>query len=368
MKFSCAKVELLKLASRAASAVDQKASMPILVNLLIVATAGKIRMSGTDLYEAVSGEAEANVKEPGSVAVPAKDFVDRIHALPAGDVTVEALANGSVVIKGQGARKYRIFGAPADQYPSLPGSDGVGGSKVAAKDLLDVLTRCEPSISEDQTRPHLNSVNLESDGAHIIARSTDGHRLVVFQSKATMDRFNCLILRKAVSKIRKLLAESDCDVTFAIHGSNAFVVFPWGYFSTKMPDAVFPDSSQVIPHSSEATALVPRAALTEATKGVSVAASDRTGGIKYGLSAGTLTIKTETPEKGDGSDEIPAEFSGKDMTFGANASYIMQAMQSLARQDGDEIHMALGGELDPIVLRTIGYEEDGLIVLMPMRL
>jgi DNA polymerase III subunit beta len=368
MKFVCSKNELVKLASRALEAVDQRASMPILVNILLNASGGKVKAVGTDLYEAVSSETSADVKEPGSVAVPARDFVDRIRALPAGDVTVEALANGSVVIKGQGARKYRIFGVPADQYPNLPESAGVEGSKVAAKDLLDVLTRCEPSISEDQTRPHLNSANLESDGERLVARSTDGHRLVVFQTKVEMGVFNCLILRKAVQKIRKLLSECSEDVAFAVHSGSVFVVFPWGYLSTKMPDAVFPDANAVIPQSAESTALVPRVALTDATKGVSVAASDRTGAIKYELSSGTLTLKTETPEKGDGSDEIPAEFSGKDLTFGVNAAYVLQAMQSLARQDDDEIHMGLGGPLDPIVLRTVGHEDEGLVVLMPMRI
>lgn len=367
MKFTCAKVELVKLASRALEAVDQKASMPILVNILLTASGGKVKAVGTDLYELVVGETEADIKEPGSVAVPARDFVERVRALPAGDVTVEAIANGSVVIKGQGARKYRIFGATADSYPALPVPPHTGAT-VPAKDLLDLLTRCEPSISEDQSRPNLNSLKLESTGTALIATSTDGHRLVRFQTALALPRFNCLILRKGVTKLRKLLSETDGEVLLALSDTNAFVVLPWGHFATKMPDAVFPDASQVIPQSYEATAHVPRAALTEATKGVSVAASDRTGGIRYGLSAGTLTIKTETPEKGDGSDEIPAEFSGKDLIFGANASYVLQAMQSLARQDGDEIHMGFGGELDPIVLRTIGHEDAGLVVLMPMRL
>jgi DNA polymerase-3 subunit beta len=120
----------------------------------------------------------------------------------------------------------------------------------------------------------------------------------------------------------------------------------------------------VIPQQSEKIVRVPRATFADALRAVSVAASERTGGVKLGLTKGTMRITTESPDTGEGFDEVPIEYSGPNMTVGFNAKYFLDVLGAL---DDDEVELGFGGELDPAVLKPVGARQF-LAVVMPMRI
>jgi DNA polymerase-3 subunit beta len=97
---------------------------------------------------------------------------------------------------------------------------------------------------------------------------------------------------------------------------------------------------------------------------VSVAASERTGGVKLSLGKATMRITSESPESGEGFDEVPVEYDGPPMTIGFNAKYFLDVLGAL---DDDEVQLGLGGELDPAVIRPVGARQF-LAVVMPMRI
>ena len=140
-------------------------------------------------------------------------------------------------------------------------------------------------------------------------------------------------------------------------------------FSVKLVDAQFPPYSQVIPRSSEKIVRAPRVAFSDAVKAVSVAASDRTGGVKLSLSTNSVRITSESPDSGDGFDEIPVEYAGPAMSIGFNAKYILDVLSVIS---DDEVSLGLSGELDPAVLvpssATLSPERQFLAVIMPMRI
>ena len=129
----------------------------------------------------------------------------------------------------------------------------------------------------------------------------------------------------------------------------------------------FPAYQQVIPQTSERTVRAPRAALVDALRAVSLAASDRTGGVKLAIESGTMRITSESPESGDGFDEVPVEYGGENMTIGFNAKYLLEVLAVL---DDEEVELLLSGELDPAVVRPASEPDDRefIGVVMPMRI
>jgi DNA polymerase-3 subunit beta len=97
---------------------------------------------------------------------------------------------------------------------------------------------------------------------------------------------------------------------------------------------------------------------------VSVAASERTGGVRLALAGKTMRITTESPESGEGFDEVPIEYSGPNMTIGFNAKYFLDVLAAL---EEDDVLLGFGGELDPAVVKPVG-ERQFLAVVMPMRI
>ena len=89
MELTLAKKDLLKLVSRMQGVAERKSTMPILSNVLLaVEGPSTLRIAATDLYLSMAGKMSADVSKGGSVAVSAKDLLDRVKMMPDGPIHV----------------------------------------------------------------------------------------------------------------------------------------------------------------------------------------------------------------------------------------------------------------------------------------
>jgi DNA polymerase-3 subunit beta len=355
--------------------------MPVLANVLIsVDSPTSVRVAATDLYLAVSGHIPAEIKQAGSIAVPARDLFDRLKMMPDGPISISVASSGTTEIRsGTSPRRYRLHGLPGDTFPPLPEPSADAATLELEVDVLSsLINRTQFSISPDETRAHLNSAFFEWDGDQTRMVTTDGHRLTKMevtvagrQASATM-----LIPLKAIAELRRLADETKSEapkdggatlVKIAQSGPNAFFTLGDTQFCVKLVDAQFPAYQQVIPQVSEKTIRAPRLALMDALRAVSLAASDRTGGVKLTLENGTMHITSESPESGDGFDEVPIDYAGASITIGFNAKYLLDALSVLSE---DEIVLLLSGELDPTIIKPAAEDPSRSFVgvVMPMRI
>ncbi|MDB4936934.1 MAG: polymerase beta subunit [Labilithrix sp.] len=388
MELTVAKKDLLKIVARMQGVAERKSTMPVLANVLLAVDGnGAMRLAATDLYLSLLGRVPADVSKPGSVAVSAKDLFERVKMMPDGPVVIATQDNATTTLKASGsARRYTLRGMPGDDFPPLP--QPAEGSPTLALDvevLSELIQKTHFSISTDETRAHLNSALFEWEGDTVRMVTTDGHRLSKVdvkvsgrQASATM-----LIPLKAIHELRRLCDEMMAEgpttgpdgekkkpeLLITQSGSSAFFQGAGMTFSVKLVDAQFPPYSQVIPQGADKVVRAPRTAFAEALKAVSVAASERTGGVKLTLTKGSMRITSESPESGDGFDEIPVEYAGPNISIGFNAKYFLDVLASVT---DEEVEVSLSGELDPAVLRPAGAtttsDRQFLAVVMPMRI
>jgi DNA polymerase-3 subunit beta len=388
MELTVAKKDLLKIVARMQGVAERKSTMPVLANVLLAVDGQNgMRLAATDLYLSLLGRVPAEVSKPGSVAVSAKDLFERVKMMPDGPVVIATQDNATTTLKASGsARRYTLRGMPGDDFPPLP--QPAEGSPTLALDvdvLSELIQKTHFSISTDETRAHLNSALFEWEGDTVRMVTTDGHRLSKVDVKVTGRQASAtmLIPLKAIHELRRLcdemLAEGAVtnaegekkkpELLITQSGSSAFFQGAGMTFSVKLVDAQFPPYSQVIPQGADKTVRAPRVAFADALKAVSVAASERTGGVKLTLTKGSMRITSESPESGDGFDEIPVEYAGPNMSIGFNAKYFLDVLASIT---DEEIEVSLSGELDPAVLRPAGAttksDRQFLAVVMPMRI
>jgi DNA polymerase-3 subunit beta len=384
MELTVAKKDLLKLVSRMQGVAERKSTMPVLSNVLLAVDGpNALRLAATDLYLAISARVNAEVTKGGSVAVPAKDLLERVKMMPDGPIKIASEDQATTTLKASGsARRYTLRGMPGEDFPPLPvPAEGAPTLALEVDVLQELIAKTYFSISTDETRAHLNSALFEWDGDIVRMVTTDGHRLskmevrvVGRQATATM-----LIPLKAIQELRRLCDEILADQSREVgkdakeakpqlqitqSGSSAFFQGGGSTFSVKLVDAQFPPYSQVIPANSDKQVKVPRGQFADALRAVSIAASERTGGVKLAIGNGTMRITSESPESGDGFDEIPIDYSGAAITIGFNAKYFLDVLGSLQE---DEVILGLSGELDPAVVRP-SSERNFLAVVMPMRI
>jgi DNA polymerase-3 subunit beta len=375
MELSVAKKDLLKLVGRMQGVAERKSTMPVLSNVLLAVDGpNALRVAATDLYLSISGRVPAEVKRGGSVAVPAKDLLERIRMMPEGAIQIVAADGASTSLKASGSpRRYTLRGMPGDDFPPLPApSSGSPSLSLSVAVLAELMQKTYFSISTDETRAHLNSALFEWDGDVVRMVTTDGHRLSMMEQKVAGKQATAtmLIPLKAILELRRLCDEiaaeskEQPEISIAQSGSSAFFQAGTTTFSVKLVDAQFPPYAQVIPQATEKRVRVARAPLSDALRAVSIAASERTGGVKLALSGTAMHITSESPESGDGADEVPIEYSGPPITVGFNAKYFLDVLGAL---DEDEVELGLSGELDPAVVRPVS-ERKFLAVVMPMRI
>jgi DNA polymerase-3 subunit beta len=378
MHVALAKKDLLRILARCQGVADKKSTMPVLGNVLLETTGNGLTLSATDLVLAVSAELPANVKKPGSVAVGAKDFFDRVRMMPDGELIIEVDDNSTTVIRAANSmRRYTIHGVPGEEFPNLPKAVGDDWIEMDASVMLRLISSTYFSISTDETRLHLSSALFELESNRLRMVTTDGHRLSKMEIRAPEISGNgtMLIPLKGILELRRLCDEAisdnnnDSAPTLRILKSepNVYCELAGFRFSVKLVDAQFPPYQQVIPAESESSVRVPRIPLSEALKAVSIAASDRTGGVKISLSKGTLRVESESPEAGEGFDELAIDYEGNEFTIGLNAKYFLDVLSSIT---DDDVILGLSGELDPAVIRPGGEAEnrDYVAVVMPMRI
>ena len=77
-----------------------------------------------------------------------------------------------------------------------------------------------------------------------------------------------------------------------------------------------------------------------------------------------LRVASESPDSGEGFDELRIDYAGPTFTIGFNARYFLDVLTAL---DEEEVELGLGGELDPAVVRPVS-ERRFVGVIMPMRI
>ncbi|AUX26978.1 DNA polymerase III subunit beta [Sorangium cellulosum] len=376
MDLVIAKKDLLRLVARCQGVADKKSAMPALANVLLAAEGNALRVAATDLYLGVTGQTHAEIKTGGAVAVPARDLLERVKAMPDGPIQITTTEGAHTSLKAVGSpRRYTLPGLPGSDFPQLPAPALDAPSLELPVELLALLiTRTHFSISTDETRAHVNSALFEWAGERVRMVTTDGHRLskmeaTVSGSSATA---TMLIPLKAITELRRLAEEARAEketpmVAITQSGPSAFFNIAGMQFSVKLVDAQFPPYQQVIPSVTERSVRAPRVAFAEALRAIALAANDRTGGVKLSIAPGTLRITSESPDTGAGFDEVAVDYAGPEVTIGFNAKYFLDV---LAAVDDEEVILGISGELDPAVLRpgSESSQQSYVAVIMPMRI
>ena len=372
------KKDLLPVLDRCQGVADKKSTMPVLGNVLLeVGGPNELRLSATDLILAVRGKVSAKVEQGGSVAVGARDLVERVRNMPDGEIGISSTANAATTLRAVGsARRFTLQGIPGEEFPSLPQPDqDAKSSALGAGTLAQLIAGTHFSISSDETRPHLSSALFEWDGDRVRMVTTDGHRLSKMEATISGKHAasSMLIPLKGVNELRRLCEDAggkgdgETEIRILQTGPNAFFELPGFQFSVKLVDAQFPPYQQVIPEQNSHRVRAPRLLTADALNAVSVAASDRTGGVKLSLSRGKLRFESESPESGDGFDELSVDYDGPDLTVGFNARYFLDVLRAI---NDDDVEIGVSGELDPAVIRPGSQNQrtSYLAVIMPMRI
>jgi DNA polymerase-3 subunit beta len=369
MRFTIAREKLQEALASVAAVVPTKTTLPVLANILVEARDGSVRLSGTDLDVAVSVSVPAEVESNGAATVPAKRLSEIVRELAPAPVQMAALSEQRVTLKC-GKTEFKLLGMPRDEFPALPPVDYGAGWRVKAATLHELIARSSFAVSTEESRPILNGVLWEVKPEHMRMVATNGHRLALMEV-ASGDGANAIsgsfiVPPRALDFVRRVFPPEE---EVEIGRGETYLAFrsPLASVSTRLIEGPYPNYDQVIPRDNDREAILDRAAFTSALRRMAVVASDQTHRVKLSFNKAILRFTVQTPDVGEGQDEIAVDYRGDPLEIGFNSSYLLEILRYMPT---DEIRMTFKTPERAAMVMPENWNGPGryFCLIMPLRL
>ncbi|MFA5161600.1 MAG: DNA polymerase III subunit beta [Elusimicrobiales bacterium] len=349
------------------SAVSSRTTLAILHNFLLEAAEGRIKIIRTDLEMATTHFLSAEVVEPGSITIPAKEFSDILHLLPQGaEIELSSDSNNRIRITCDKA-KFQLSGAPKDEYPLVPDMSKSEMFEMPAAELRRLVQKTIFAVSNQETRYVLNGLLWKSSKDKFEVVATDGRRLAMCWRKGVSagKEFKIIVPAKVLHELLRFLGLNEPSekemINVGIAANQIGFQMRQTTMISRLVEGNFPNYEQVIPGKKEISWEADAAPLLEVTKRAALCAGDR-GSVKYEMKSGVLAVSAVS-QKMEFQDEVKTAYSGADFHVSFTPQYIADVLKNMS---AEKVAISMTNSSNPVLLEPAG-ETDCKYVVMPVR-
>ncbi len=374
MKFKVNRNHFFNGLSSVTNVVGNRATMPILQNVLIEAEGDTITLTTTNLDLGICCRIKANISSPGRITLPVKKLVPIIRALSGAETTVELTGKDRVKITS-GSSVFHVAGLPADQFPPLASFSGQAAIAIEQEDLGSMLRKVSYAQSTDENRYILNGVFFEFAGGKLTVVATDGRRLAKCERQLEgPEKPLALILpARTITELQRLLKvggkahvmHNERQVGFTIDiPKNEEGLVDRIQLVSKVVEGNYPNYRQVIPKDAGSKVRVEREKLLDSVARAGLMCDERNNTIRMSVSKKTQNLEISAKsDSGEAHEPIAVKYDGPDVNIAFNPTYVLEPLRAVTE---DELDFEFKDDMSPGVIR--GLKEDFLCVVMPQRI
>ncbi len=362
MKLQVTQENLNRALNSVSRVANSRGTLPILANVLIKTTNNRLSLAATNLDIAITHYIGAKVSEEGSITVPARLMQDFVSSLPEGVIELD-LKDSKLHVTTD---KYQsvVNGIMADDFPVMPAiSDGKNWTMDGGA-FKQGLQQVVFAASNDETRPVLTGVLLQTSNGKLNMAATDSYRLAEKELAGSKEDVQILVPASAMQDLLRILGDSE-DKVKVTHDEQQ-VLFQVGDVElvTRLVDGKYPDYKKLIPEKFATEARLKRADLVNVTKVSSLFARESAGSvtIEVDSKANQLSIRSVASQLGENTATADAKVTGSG-NITLNSRYLLDALNAL---NGDEVVFSFNGKLEPTLL-TDPASGDYKHVIMPLK-
>lgn len=345
MKLTLTKAELIGPLSRVAGVANPKSTMPILANVLLELSGGRLSMTCSDLESELVSSVPADGPD-GSITVPARKLLDVVKAMSDAPISLSLEADRLVVKCGRS--RHQLVTLPPSEFPATSGGDYTTTVTIAADALKAMIDRTGFAMAVADVRYYLNGLMVEIRSAGIRCAATDGHRMAYSGASGDVIR-SAIIPRKAVLEISRMIDSGDVQISLS--GNHARVTCGANVATCKLIDGRFPNYEQMAVNPGT-TATCNRSELIDGLRRASVLANEKYRGVRIESGNGALKL-TSGNSSNDESREIVDADDAAPMVAAWKVDYLLDALgalscdrvelcatqQSMYVTDGESVHV-----------------------------
>jgi DNA polymerase-3 subunit beta len=259
--------------------------------------------------------------------------------------------------------QFKIMGLPKEEFPRLPEFKDKEVVKLDESLLKQMLNLTSFSVSFDETRYILNGILFKINKNNLTLVATDGKRLAVIEKKInqeTIKEVQIIIPIKTIHELNRNLKEEG-ELSMVLSANQVLFDFQNINIISRLIEGEFPDYKQVIPPSSGAKMIVDREQFLLAVRRAALLSTPDYQAVKLEVFKNKIVLSKSTPDVGESREELPAEYSGKELAIGFNPNYLTDVLKNL---NEERVEFELTDAEKPAVLRMNGY----IYLVLPMRL
>ncbi|HVA11433.1 MAG TPA: DNA polymerase III subunit beta, partial [Candidatus Dormibacteraeota bacterium] len=210
MKLQVTQENLNRALNSVARVANSRGTLPILANVLIKTSNNRLSLSATNLDIAITHYIGAKVKDEGSITVPARLMQDFVSSLPDGVINLDLQETKLHVTTDQ--YQSVVNGIVADDFPVMPAIQNGKSWTIKAGQFKKALQQVVFAASNDETRPVLTGVLLQTFEGKLYMAATDSYRLAEKQLGANKQDINLLIPAPSMHDLLRVMSDDEQDI------------------------------------------------------------------------------------------------------------------------------------------------------------
>jgi DNA polymerase III subunit beta len=372
MRVTVQRSDILPVLSRIQGITGRKTNLAITTHVLLRTTEGGVSLSATDLETGFEGRYAAVVESPGAIALNARKIFEIVKDFPQNEILFNEIENHWIKI-GNEIVEYHIVGLNPQDFPEIPKVEDADFFDLPSSSLSDMISKSIIiGAAGDERRNHILGVfceRFQEEGIPILRMvSTDGSRLCKTDFKFDKSYVlpegpGVLIPKKSLAEVGKFL-EAEESVQMAIKDSSMIIKKHNEIIIVRLLEGEFPRYVEIIQKPDGNNILLNRQMFLMMLRRMSILSSDEYKGVIFNFSENILKISSTNPDIGESKEDMPIEFSRKNITVMFNPKFFIDTLNVI----GDEkIVLNILNEEKPCIVEG-EKDKSFLSVIMPMRI
>ena len=369
MKFSINQQDLQKSLSYCQGVIEKRSTLPILSNVLLDVSNGKLTITATDLdLIFIHQISNIEILEEGRTTTSSSIMYDIVRKFSSGKkISFSNPSENKLHLESEKSL-FNLNCINASEFPLTDENFNENEFIIKSKELLKLLNKCKFSVSNDETRHYLSGIFFHQtqieDKIFLTAAATDSHRMSIskIRLKNKIEFEPVILPKKTIFQLCSILEDFDGDIKISNIKSKIKFEINDSILISKLIDGKFPNYVQVIPKENQKKLEIDLKLFLNSVDRVASVSLDKKDGVKFSLSKDTLDLSVNNTNSGDGKESLIVKFDHElDISF--NSRYLIDVASEL---DGEKIEIYLKDTGLPALIKDPS-DFDSIYVIMPMK-
>ena len=341
---------------------------PVLSNIFIETLENnELKLCATDLDIYIEMKIPAEIKENGSITIPARKLSEIISKMSEETINFKLETEKNLMQIKCGSSKFDINCISASEFPPVEYPEFDDYIEIEINTLLKAIRQTIFATATYDMNNVLSGVLFKINGNILEMVALDGNRLAkVTENIENKDNKNFSVIipsRTLKEFINSVSGSEDKFVLITIKNGQILFKLNDRYITSRLIEGQYPGYEQLIPVSYNKKAKIDKDKLMVTLDRVSTMVNERTNIIKLFFSNDNMKITADTPDLGDSFDEIDIDYKNEDLNISFNYRYIQDFLKVT---DTENIFMEMDNSSSGVLYKS-DNEDNTLCLIMPVQ-